>query len=363
MVSAPPTVRSPRRARSAETRRAPRPSPMRPASLPTNISYSPNPKARRAHSASPGVREWRGKRTPPRSAKRASGGGAGRFAKGLTSFLALQSLLKGAKVNAPYVGAPGKALAVWPLGSRVPEPYLGLTRTMAMNYPWALSKFPAVERTPLRRPRTCGRKACLAGQPNRSLYEPTSIRSHIYGTKVPRKFGHRPLINIPIPVISAANVLKFEAQGYQLPKSVLKQAHAGMPIIGNFKLSKNTKAAIQAKDPRLLPALMEAGKSIPSRFNRKITKNQLALPPAVQRKLAALEARAVNVATTGMAKALAAPWKVAAKARNLTGRAAASVGRGASAAARGARYAASLPGRGRRSLMRVLTAQERRLPN
>lgn len=362
MVSAPPATRGTRRARSAETRRAPRASPMRPASLPTNISYSPNPKARRAHSASPGVRAWKGKRTPARSAKRVSGGPS-RAAKALTGLLALQGALMARKANTPYVGAPGTALAVWPLGSRVPEPYLGLTRTMRMNYPYGLEKFPAVERTRLRRPRTCGRKACLAGQPNRSLYEPTSIRSHIYGTKVPRKFGNRPLINIPIPVISAANVLKFEAQGYQFPKSVLKQAHAGLPIIGNFKLSKNTKAALEAKDPRLLPALIEAGKSIPSRFNRKITKNQLALPPAVQRKLAALEARAVNVATTGMAKALAAPWKVAAKARNLTGRAAAEVGRGASAAARGARYAASLPGRGRRSLMRVLTAQERRLPN
>ena len=264
----------------------------------------------------------------------------------------------GRKVNTPYVGAKGKALAIYPLGSTAPPNNLGLTRTMGRRH--ELAKFMAVERTRLRRPKTCGRKACLAGQPNRSLYEPKMIRSHIYGTKVPRKFGERPLINLPVPVISAANVLRFEAQGYQFPKSVLKQAHMGLPITANFTLSKRTLQALANKDPRLLPALLEAGKSIPSRFNRT---KQLALSVPVQRKLAALEARARAVAISGTAKALAAPYKVAAKARNLTGRAAASVGRGASSVARGARYAASLPGRGRRAMMRALTAQERRLPN
>ena len=266
----------------------------------------------------------------------------------------------GRKVNAPYVGAPGKALALYPLGATAPPNNLGLTRTMSMKYPYALAKFPIVERVKLRRPLTCGRKACLGGQPNRSLYEPKMIRSHIYGTKVPRKFGNRPLINLPVPVISAGNVLKFEAQGYQFPKSVLKQAHMGLPITSNFAISKRTLEALANKDPRLLPALLEASKPIPSRFNRT---KQLALPAPVQRKLAALEARTRAAAISGTAKALATPWVVAAKARNLTGRAAASVGRGASSVARGARYAAALPGRGRRSLMRVLTAQERRLPN
>jgi hypothetical protein len=266
----------------------------------------------------------------------------------------------GRKANTPYVGAPGKALAIWPLGSTAAPNNLGLTRTMRMKYPYGLSTFPAIERVRLRRPLTCGRKACLAGQPNASLYEPKKIRSHIYGTKVPRKFGERPLINLPVPVISAGDVLRFEAQGYQFPKSVLKQAHMGLPITANFKMSKRTLEALANKDPRLLPALFEASKPIPSRFNRT---GQLALPAPVQRKLAALEARARAAAISGTAKAVAAPYKVAAKARNLTGRAAASVGRGASAVGRGARYAASLPGRGRRSLMRVLTAQERRLPN
>jgi hypothetical protein len=213
-----------------------------------------------------------------------------------------------------------------------------------------LAKFPAVERVRIRRPLTCGRKACPAGQPNLSLYEPKRIRSHIYGTKVPRKFGNRHLINLPVPVISAANVLRFEAQGYQFPKKVLQQAHMGLPITSNFKPSKRTLEALANKDPRLLPALLEASKPIPSRFR------QLALPSGVQRKLAALEARARTVAISGTAKAVAAPFKVAAKARNLTGRAAVSV-------ARGARYAASLPGRGRRAMMRTLTAQQRKLPN
>jgi hypothetical protein len=179
-----------------------------------------------------------------------------------------------------------------------------------------------------------------------------TIRSHIYGTKVPRKFGNRPLINLPVPVISAANILKFEAQGYQLPKSVLKQAHAGLPITGNYKLSNNTKAALAAKDARLLPALLKAGAPIPSRFNRT---RKLELPAGVQKKLHALEARARAVAVEGTARAVVAPWKVAAKARNLSGRAAASVGRAAS-------YAASLPGRGRRALARSVK-DRRRLPN
>ena len=315
---------------------------------------------RRAKSASPGVRRWSPARPRRASPRRASARGPGRLAKSLTALLALQGALMGRKANTPYVGAPGKALAIWPLGSTAAPNNLGLTRTMRMEYPYGLAKFPVVERIRLRRPLTCGRKACLAGQPNRSLYEPKKIRSHIYGTKVPRKFGERPLINLPVPVISAGDVLRFEAQGYQFPKSVLKQAHMGMPITGNFKPSKRTLEALAAKNPRLLPALFEAAKPLPSRFNRT---GQLALPAPVQRKLAALEARARAAAISGTAKAVAAPYKVAAKARNLTGRAAASVGRGASAVGRGARYAASLPGRGRRSLMRVLTAQERRLPN
>jgi len=313
---------------------------------------------RRAFSASPGVRRWSPGRARGERARRSARAGPGRLAKGLTGFLALQAALMGRKVNTPYVGAKGKALAIYPLGSTMAPNNLGLTRTMGRRH--ELAKYPAVERTRLRRPLTCGRKTCLGGQPNRSLYEPKMIRSHIYGTKVPRKFGNRPLINLPVPVISAGNVLKFEAQGYQFPKKVIQQAHMGLPITSNFKISKRTLEALANKDPRLLPALLEASKSIPSRFNRS---GQLALPAPVQRKLAALEARARTAAISGTAKAVAAPYKVAAKARNLTGRAAASVGRGASSVARGARFAASLPGRGHRAMMRVLTAQERRLPN
>jgi hypothetical protein len=179
------------------------------------------------------------------------------------------------------------------------------------------------------------------------------MRDKLNGRGMPRKFGEGTWANLPMTVISAANVLRFEAQGYQLPKSVLKQAHAGMPITGNYKLSNKTMAALAAKDPRIIPALMKASMPPSSRFNRS---RKLELPAGVQKKLHALESRARSVAVEGAAKAVAAPWKVAAKARNLTGRAAASVGRIAS-------YAASLPGRGRRSVMRVLTAQERRLPN
>ena len=312
--------------------------------------------ARRAFSASPGVRQW----SPGRArggARRAPRGGAGRLAKSLTALLALQGALMGRKANTPYVGAPGKALAIYPLGSAGPN-YMAMTRTMGSRH--ELAKFPVVERTRLRRPLTCGRKACLGGQPNRSLYEPKKIRSHIYGTKVPRKFGNRPIINLPVPVISAANVLRFEAQGYQFPKSVLKQAQMGLPITANFKPSKRTLEALAAKNARLLPALFEAAKPLPSRFNRTA---QLALPAGVQKKLRALENRARSMAVTGTALTVTLPYKVAAKARNLTGAAASAVGRGASSVARGARYAASLPGRGKRALGRFVSAQGRRLPN
>ena len=260
--------------------------------------------------------------------------------------MALQAALMGRKVNTPFVGAPGKTLAVYPLGSSGPN-YAYMTRTMGRRQ--ELTKYPVVERTRARRPQTCGRKACLGGQPNSSLYEPKMTFVKLNGSRMPRKFGEGAYANFPMPVISAANILKFEAQGYQLPKSVLKQAHAGLPITGNYQPSNKTLAALAAKDPRMIPALLKAGTPLPSRFNRK---NQLALPAGVQRKLQALENRARSMAVMGTAKAVALPYKVAAKARNV----ASSVGRGAS-------YAASLPGRGTRALGRLMSAQGRRLPN
>jgi hypothetical protein len=326
-------------------------------SAPARLGGSLNPMARRAFSASPGVRRWSPGRARRASPRRAAPRGPGRLAKSLTALLALQGALMGRKANTPYVGAPGKALAIYPLGTTGPN-YTAMTRTMGKRH--ELAKYAVVERARLRRPQTCGRKACLGGQPNISLYEPMKVRSHIYGTKVPRKFGNRHLINLPVPVISAANVLRFEAQGYQFPKSVLKQAHMGLPITANFKPSKRTLEALAAKDPRLLPALFEAAKPLPSRFNRTA---QLALPAGVQRKLHALENRARSMAVIGAAKTAAFPYKVAAKARYLTGSAAASVARGASSVARAARYTASLPGRGKRALGRLVGAQGRRLPN
>ena len=328
-------------------------------SAPARLGGSLNPRYRRALSASPGVRRWspgRARASPPR-ARRSVRAAPGRLAKGLTGLLALQAALTGRKVNAPYVGAPGKSLAIWPLGTRGPN-YVAQTRTMGRRH--ELAKYPVVERTRLRRPLTCGRKACLGGQPNARLYTPKIIQASIHGTKVPRRFGNSASIELPVPVISAGDVMRFEALGYQFPKKVLQQAHAGRPILANAKPSKRALELLANRDPRMLPAIFEVTKPIPSRFNRK---NLLALPAPVQRKLAALEARTRAAAISGTVKALATPWVVAAKARNVTGRAAAAVGRGASAVGRGARYTASLAGRGRRSLMRVLSAQERRLPN
>jgi hypothetical protein len=256
------------------------------------------------------------------------------------------------RVNAPYVGTSGKALAVWPLGSRGPNNNLGLTRTMRMKYPYSLSKYPAVERVQKRRPQTCGRKACLGGQPNRALYEPKVKWLQLNGGRMSRKFGEGTWANLPMPVISAADVRRFEAQGYQLPKSVLLQAHAGLPITANYKPSNKTLAAMAAKDPRMLPVLMEAGIPPPSRFNKEI-------PVAVQRKLIALEGRARsamgNAARKAAVKAAVAPWVIAAKARNATGKVATKVGQMLMAPVHAGRSVSARFHKARRSV--------RRLPN
>lgn len=316
-------------------------------------SAGANSPRRRTASASPGARHW----SPPRRRRAAPRTGPGRAAKLLTGLLALQGALMGRRANTPYVGRRGTSIAVWPLGTSAP--YYPPSKTYNVG---ALAKFPVIERVRLRRPLTCGRKACLAGQPNSRLYEPRTLRAWPHGTKPPRKMGNRAAVTLPVPVISAGDVLRLEAQGYQLPKKVIQQAHAGLPILGNAKPSNRALELLANRDPRMLPAIFEATRPIQSRFNVPVS-NRLALPAPVQRKLAALEARTRTAAISTTAKALATPWKVAAKARNVTGRAAAAVGRGAAAVGRGVRYTASLPGEGGRRLMRVLTAQERKLPN
>lgn len=337
-----------RRAKSSSPARRPARSPGR-GSAPARAG-SVNPLYRRALSASPGVRAWTPARARGTRARRSVRTSSGRVAKGLTLAMALQAALMGRKGNTPYVGAPGKSLAVWPLGTSGPS-YSHMTRTMGRRH--ELDKYLAVERTRARRPRTCGRKACLGGQPNSGLYEPKMTWVKLNGGRMPRKFGEGSFTNFPMPSISASNVLKFEAQGYQFPKSVLKQAHAGLPIGGNYKLSNKTAAALAAKDPRMLAALTKAQMPPASRFNRT---KQLALPSGVQRKLQALENRARSMAVGGAAKAAVFPYKAAKKARNVTGYVAESVGRGMA-------YAASLPGRGKRALGRIVSAQGRRLTN
>jgi hypothetical protein len=256
----------------------------------------------------------------------------------------------GRRVNTPYVGTAGKALAVWPLGSTAAPENLGFTRTMRMKYPYALSKFPAVERAKHRRPQTCGRKACLGGQPNSSLYEPKMKWIGLNSGGMARKLGAGAYANWPVPVISAADVLRFEAQGYQLPKSVLRQAHAGLPITANYKPSNKTLAALAAKDPRMLPAILEAGIPPRSRFNKE-------LPVAVQRKLLALEGRARsamgNAALKATVKAAVAPWVMAAKARNVTGKVATKVGQILTAPVRMSRSVAARFHKARRSVHRL----------
>ena len=266
-------------------------------------------------------------------------------------------MLGGARVNTPYVGKPGKAIAIWPLGSSGPHPMWMESKT----YPKTeLAKFPVVERVRgKRRPNLGGRKMFLGGQPPVSWYEPQPVwhkLGRISNARGYRRLGLGTYNSLPRPVINPTNVLRLEAMGFQLPKTVLKQAHAGKAIISNFEFSNNMKEALARRNPRLLPALLKVSMPVPNRFGP----NQLGQG---RKKLNALTASAEKAAIRGTVRAALAPWAVAAKARNLTGRAAAAAGRGASAVARGARYAAGLPGAGRRRLMKVLTAQERRLPN
>lgn len=253
----------------------------------------------------------------------------------------------GRGAGGPYVGAPGKALAVYPLGSSGPLPMGAMSKSYSVG---ALAKYPAIERTRLRRPLKGGRKAYPGGQISRSIYEP-KLKSIKFNQGL-RRAGPGNYNTLPIPVISAANVLRLEAAGFQLPRKVLQQAHMGQPIVSNFKPSNRMKKALAQRDPRLVPALLEFGMPVPNRFSE----NQLGLPPSVRRKLHAMEGRARSLAIEGTAKAVATPWVVRRKVSNATGRAAAAIGRGA-------RYAASLPGRAKRASVRFLQGRGRKLPN
>lgn len=308
-------------------------------SAPTGRRRSATPSPRR-HSASPAVRHWAGAYKSPRRPARS----AGRGMKALVTFLSLQSALLGKKAGGPYVGGHGKSLAVWPLGSRAP--YYPSTKTY--NY-GRVPSHSVVERA--RRRATPSRKMFPGGHVSRSLYEPELVYpSRFLKGSVYRKMGSERLAPIPRPVISASNVMKLSNAGYIFPKSVLRQAAAGQPIIEKFNMPN------WAKKNKLPPALAKTlARASVKPINRVGVKRQLALPAPVLRKLEAMEKRARAGAMSAAARAATAPWRLAHRARALTGKVAALPGRAAQSVKAGIARA--------RQAHATLTRAARRLPN
>lgn len=314
MVSAPAALgtsaRRQRRAGSAPVGRSVRPASVRARSAPARLSVGG--RGRRAFSASPSLRSWAG----PPARRPASKGRPSSLAKMLTGALALQGIMMGA--GGPYVGgrpgrAPSTALAIYPLGSSAP--YVPESKT----YPLPVAGRSVIEWT---RPRRApGRKAFPGGQAPSDWYEPRMRQMDRLGAA--RKLGV-PVggASVPVPVISARDVIYLTEQGFIFPRKVMEQALMGQPITANKRVPN------WARDPEALPQgglrrLAEmATRPVPNRFSKK---TQLALPPGVTSALRAIEGRVEKAAALGLAKTIAGPILAGRYVASLPGRAAASV--------------------------------------
>lgn len=304
MVSAPAAIRAatPRRRRSAETRRRSiRATPRRSGSAPAAVRTSPNPRARRAFSASPTTRPWAG-RKPPKSVKSVKG--ASRLAMGLTTLLALQAAFKG-RAPPPVIPEHHKQLAVWPLGSS--GPYYPATKTYNYAKTYGVPALAWEFKGPNRK--RISRKMFPGSVAPRQWYEPTELRRERVSRKVTA--GRGP--SVPIPVITGTDVRFLEQKGFVFPKAVHDQAQLGLPIVANKKVP-NWIARPEYRES--FAGVLAHAKPPVNRFS---TKKQLALPSGVKSKLHALENRARAVAIEGAAKAATFPWRAAAKARAATG--------------------------------------------
>lgn len=319
MVSA-PAIRSSskRRASSAKTSRTPKISPRRVASAP-HVNFGQKSKARRAFSASPGVRAWASPKSKSSKRRTPRQKGARSMAKFLTGSLALMSMRGAGGPTHPWKG--GKSIAVYPLGSSAP--YYPSSRTY--NY-GRVSAYPAVEYKPKRR--NPSRKLFPGGQALSEMYEPEMLY-HSMGRKMaPGMRG-----GIPRPVISPGRVLELANQGVKFPKSVLKEAIAGKNITTGKRLPAWARSLPGGAVGRHASSVVARTRIPPSRA-------QLALPTGVANKLKVLEERTKTMAAKGTAKILTAPWKIASWGRNVTGRVAETIKSGAQSivgAYRGAR--------------------------
>lgn len=301
MPSAPPGgARSPARRRSTRptpTQRTPR------TSAPARLGSSINPRYRRALSASPAYRRWEGPRkrrssTPPRGRR----GKSSSIAKALTAALALTASIKGA--GGPYVGAPGKALATWPLGAVQPR-----APTAASSYRYgALPPALAVEVLPTTRRKGISRKLFPGSHALTGMYEPRMVRREPISRKVTMGRGDP----FPLPTITPKDVRYLENRGFIFPKNVHNQAQLGYPILGDKHVPN------WAREPQYRRSVAALMSKYQPPNNKYSVPKQLALPAPVQRKLKTLENRAKAAAVEGTARAIAFPYKVAAKTRAAT---------------------------------------------
>jgi hypothetical protein len=297
MVSAPAGgAPSPRRTRSLNSNRKKK-SPRRGGSAPAVLE--PPLKRRRALSA-PAV--LRGP-SPPKPTARRRASVRHRRSSLKAAALGLLALTGGA--GGPYVGAPGKAIAVWPLGSSVVHPptaatvykYGSLPARLAYNVPRARKPNPS-------------RKLFPGSHALTEMYEPTSA----YRARISRKTTMGRGEPIPLPKITASDVRHLENQGLIFPRTVHEQAARGHAILSN----KNVPAWVY--EPKYRAEAKRILNNWKAPKNRYGVKNQLALPPSVVSKLKALEERARKTVIVGTARAATMPWRVAARARQLPGK-------------------------------------------
>ena len=308
MVSAPASRSSPkRRASSAKTSRTPKASLRRVASAP-HVNFGQKSKARRAFSASPGVRPWMGPRTKSTKRRAPRQAGASTMAKLLTGALSLSATRGAGGPVQPWKG--GKSIAVYPLGSSAP--YYPSSRTY--NY-GRVSAYPVVEYKPKRR--NPSRKLFPGGHALTGMYEPEMVYHGMGRKMAPGMRG-----GVPRPVINSGHVLELANQGFKFPKSVLKQAMAGKNITVGKKVPAWTRSLPGGSVGRY-------ARSVIARAQAPPTRAQLALPSGVANKLKVLEEKTKVLAAKGTAKLLTAPWKIAALGRNITGRVANKIKSGA----------------------------------
>lgn len=203
---------------------------------------------------------------------------------------------------------PGTGIVPWPYGTRGFHPNKGSSTYKYGPLPPAL----AVEVLPTTRRKRVSRKMFPGSHALVGMYEPKLARGPQSHRKMLTPGTGKPF---PVPTITPQDVRHLESKGFIFPKKVHDQAQLGHAIIGEHNIPN------WAHDPtyRRYVATMLSKYQPPRNRYSLPTREQLALPAPVQRKLKALENRVKAAAAESTAKAVTLPWKVAAKARRATG--------------------------------------------